>query len=86
MIDPVCCRDVTSSLRPNRSDPAVTKLGFKDLEWKPKRLHQLPAVIAHRSVNLNAEAITKFRMLLQILLNGRVGHMGAVRLVVGVDL
>ena len=86
VIDPVCCRDVTSSRRPKRSDPAVTKLGFKDLEWKPKRLHQLPAVIAHRSVNLNAEAIAKLRMLLQILLNGRIGDVGAERLVVGVDL
>ena len=71
---------------PGCSDPAVSELGFKDLEWKSKRLHQLPAVIAHRSVNLNAEAIAKFRMLLQILLNGRVGDMGAERLVVGVDL
>ena len=63
-----------------------TDAEIKDLEWKSKRLHQLPAVIAHRSVNLNAEAIAKFCMLLQILLNGRVGHMGAERLVVGVDL
>ncbi len=85
-IDPVCCRDVPSSRRPSRSDPAVSELGFKDFEWKSKRLHQPPAVIANRSVNLNAEAIAKLCMLLQILLNGRVGDMGAECLVVGVDL
>ena len=59
---------------------------MKDLEWKPKRLHQLPAVIADRAVHLNAEAIAKFRMLLQILLNRRVRDMGAESLIIGVDL
>ena len=71
---------------PGCSDPAVSELGFEDLEWKPKRLHQLPAVIADRAVDLNAETIAKLRMLLQILLNGRVGDMGAECLVVCVDL
>ena len=71
---------------PACSDPAVSEPGFKDLEWKSKRLHQLPAFIADRAVDLNAEAIAKLRMLLQILLNRRVGDMGAECVVVGLDL
>ena len=71
---------------PACSDPAVSELCFKDLEWKSKRLNQLPAVIANLLVNLNAEAIAKLRMLLQILLNERIGDMGSECLVIGVDL
>ena len=54
------------------SESAVSELGFKDLEWKFKRLHQLAAFMAERAVDLNAEAIAKLRELLRILLNGRV--------------
>ena len=71
---------------PGCSDPAVSEIGFEDLEWKPKRLHQLSAFIADRAVDLNAEAISKLCMLLQIVLNRGIGDMGAERLVVGVDL
>ena len=45
---------------------AVSKLGCINLKWKSERLHQFFAVISDSSINLDAEAITKFSMLLQM--------------------
>ena len=37
-----------------------------NFEWKSERLHQFSAVISNSSINLDAEAVTKFSMLLQM--------------------
>ena len=65
---------------------AISKLRCIKFEWKSERLHQFSAVISNSSINLDAEAITKFSMLLQILLNGRVGDVSRKCFVIGIDL
>ena len=67
-------------------NPAVTKLGLKELERKAERLHQLPTLITNSAVDLNAEAISKLSMFLHVLLNRWVRDVGAKRLIVGVNL
>ena len=69
-----------------RSDPAVTQLGFENFERQPKGLHQSSAFIGDSAVNLNAEAIAEFSMLLEVVLDRGVGDMCAESLVVGIDL
>ena len=51
------------------SDPAVAQLGFKNFERQPKGFHQSSAFISDSAVNLNAEAIAEFSMLLQVVLD-----------------
>ena len=74
----------TSGANPIR--PGCTRVGLKDLEGQAKRLHQFAAFSADGAVDLNAEAITQFGVFLEIVLNRRVGDMGAEGRVIGVNL
>ena len=81
--------DVTALMDDNVSDSrdsAVTELCLEDFERKTERLHQCSALIANSAVDLNAEAITQFGMLLQILLNWGVRDMGTEGFVVRINL
>ena len=69
-----------------RSNSAVPELGLEDLERKPKRCHQFAAVITNRSIDLDAETIAKFGVLLQIVLNRRIGDVSGKCFVICINL
>ena len=65
---------------------AIAELGLENFERQAEGFHQCLALAANGSIHLNAETITQFGVLLQVLLNGRVADVGCKGSVVGVDL